>query len=100
MSYFSQSHTHMPSCPPLTGCRVGQITSCAKMGVTYRLQKICGNVVMQSSQSQAFCGVVLLFTEHSNSLVFAIASLPLGLVLDTHFVHPFLSSQDIWDSKA
>lgn len=66
MSYFSKSHTQMPSCPPLTRSRVGQITSHAKMGVTYWLQKIFGNAVMQSSQWQAFCGVALQFMERSD----------------------------------
>lgn len=44
MSYFSESHTHMPSCPPLTQLHAGQFTSHAKMGVTSWLQKILGNV--------------------------------------------------------
>lgn len=67
MSYFSKSHTHVPSCPPLTQLWVAQFISHAKMGVTSWLQKILGNVVMCNSQSQAFYGVVLQFREHSNS---------------------------------
>lgn len=59
----------MPSCPPFTQIRLGQITLHAKMGVTYWLQKIFGNVVMQSSQAQAFCVAVLQLMEHSNSMV-------------------------------
>lgn len=57
----------MPNCPPLTQLQDRQFTSHAKMGVISWLQKILGNVVMWNRQSQAFCGVVLQFREHSNS---------------------------------
>lgn len=57
---------------------------------------------MQRSQSLACCGTVLRLMEIQTlrlALGFAITSLPLGWVSDTHSVHPFLSSQDVWDLK-
>lgn len=108
MSYFSKSHTHMPSYPPLTQLWVGQFTSHAKMGVTAWLQKMLGNVVMWNRQSQAFCGVVLQFREHSGSkagsgfcdyIASRVITWPWGWISDLCCVHPFLSSQNAQELK-